>query len=131
MVHFDVYILLWYACYYFSQKVINFPTVSHTRFALRGPDAAIITRISVLHFARKCTERVTRNLTWSVYSLVTQGATVVSHGVATITRTASVQEYFATKLGNRSLDSGCGGGCDSGRGQTKKKRHRKRQTGTA
>ena len=33
---------------------------------------------------------------------------VISHGVATIARTATIQEYFATKLTNYAADSGCG-----------------------
>ncbi|CAI8036227.1 PIN2/TERF1-interacting telomerase inhibitor 1 [Geodia barretti] len=40
--------------------------------------------------------------------LTKESLPVISHGVATITQTATVQEYFATKLTNYTADSGCG-----------------------
>ena len=40
--------------------------------------------------------------------LTEESLPVISHGVTTITRTATVQEYFATKLTNYTADSGCG-----------------------
>ena len=38
-----------------NTKRLYLATVSHTSFTLRGPDADFSTRISVLHFAQKCT----------------------------------------------------------------------------
>ena len=58
---------------------------------------------------------------------------VISHGVATITRTTSVREYFATKLTHCPARSAVGGGCGQddigGRGQGTSGRDQEKRNG--
>lgn len=57
----------------------------------------------------------------NLWQVTEESVPVISHGVATITSTTSVQEYFATKLTHCPTRSAVGGGCGQddvgGRGQ--------------
>ena len=57
----------------------------------------------------------------NLWQVTEESVPVISHGVATITRTTSVQEYFATKFTHCPARSAVGGGCSqddvSGHGQ--------------